>query len=712
MYDTNQILDFIKSPRYQPIKRRALAKKMGVKETSYPDFRMAIRDLMAQGSIIKLKGGRLGLPDKQKLVTGKLSVTRGGFGFVIPEEKGDDIFVGSGKMNGALHGDKVLVTILSTRGKSPEGAVLKILERSRLKIIGTYREEAHASLVEPDSDRFPPRILISAKESKSARPGQKVVVEIFNGDKPDSPLTGRITEILGYPEDSGVDILSVIRRFDLPDKFPPEVKREAEKIPSEIPASELERREDFSGKVCFTIDPADAKDHDDAVSLEILPNGNYLLGVHIADVSQYVPEKAIIDNQAQARATSIYLVDRVIPMLPERLSNEICSLKPNQKRLTYSCMMELDLKGKMHRYEIKESFINSRAKLNYNEVQEFFDTGKSTPSVRGFESELTRMLELSKILLKEREKKGSLDFDLPEAKVVFDKEGKILDIFEAARLGSHRLIEEFMLLANKTVALHVARLSVPFVYRVHDRPDEEKMDNFREMVNRLGYQASLGHPVTPRALQTFLDRIQGRPEEELINEILLRSLKKAVYQVDNIGHFGLAFTHYTHFTSPIRRYPDLIVHRLLKELSRGKYSPQRYQELSQRLPVICKHSSERERQADEAERETLKVKQVEFLQDKAGEVYPGIVSGVMNFGFFVRLEKSLAEGLVRYSDMEDDYYHYDEENYQAVGKKHKRRIRLGDELKVRIVRVDLHKKQIDFMLLPEEGKRKPKSKKR
>jgi ribonuclease R len=461
------------------------------------------------------------------------------------------------------------------------------------------------------------------------------------------------------------------------------------------------RRLDLRQKLCCTIDPIDAKDHDDAVSLEILPKGNFLLGVHIADVSYYVREDSAIDKEALVRGTSVYLPDRVIPMLPEKLSNQICSLRPNEDRLTYSCILELDPQGRTVKYEIKETIIRSKAKLNYEEVQKYFDTGEISESIRGVESHLTRMLELSKMLFKNREKEGSLDFDLPEAKVVYDKEGHILDIFEVARLESHRLIEEFMLLANQTVALQVSRMSVPFVYRVHDKPDDEKMQQFREMVDRLGYKASLGHPITPKRLQTFLKKIKGTPEEELIDELLLRSLKKAVYQMENIGHFGLAFTHYTHFTSPIRRYPDLIVHRLLKELEQGRYPVKRHKDLVQRLPKICQIASDRERVADEAEREALKVKQVEFLKDKVGEVFPGMVSGVMNFGFFVRLEKSLADGLVRYASM-DDYFYFDERNYQAVGKRSKKKFRLGDKVMVRLVRVDATANQIDFALV-EEG---------
>jgi ribonuclease R len=706
------IIGYLRSPSYKPVKRRQLAEKMGVRQSEYPEFRMTIRELVNQGSIVKLRGGRLGYSQPSALAAGKMSATRGGFGFVIPET-GEEIYISPARMGGAVHGDKVLVRLLSTRrGKSPEGMVVKVLERGFSRVVGTFRRARLPGYVVPDDSKLSRNIYVSEKDSTGAGDGQKVIVEITDWkDEGDSP-NGKIVEVLGHPEEKGVDVLTVIKQFELPTEFPKEVEREAEEIPAKISQTEISRRLDLRDKFCFTIDPIDAQDHDDAVSLEILPQANYLLGVHIADVSYYVRERSAIDQEALSRGTSVYLPDRVIPMLPERLSNQICSLKPKQDRLTFSCLIELDQKGRVAGYEIKESVICSRAKLSYEEVQAFFDTGKASRQIKGLEEHLSRMLTLSQVLLKDRERAGSLDFDLPEAKVVYDQQGKILDIFEVARLESHRLIEEFMLLANQTVALQVARMSVPFVYRVHDRPDQEKMQQFREMVERLGYKASLGHPVTPKRLQAFLKRIKGTPEEELVDELLLRSLKKAVYQTENIGHFGLAFKHYTHFTSPIRRYPDLMVHRLLKELQKGRYPYRRNQELSNLLPKICKVSSERERVADEAEREALKVKQVEFLKDKMGEVFPGLVSGVMNFGFFVRLEKSLADGLVRFASMEDDYYYFDEKNYQAVGKRSKKKYRLGDKLLVRLVRVNAELKQIDFEVVEEKTRYKPKGKRR
>jgi ribonuclease R len=701
------ILEFIKKPNYQPIKRRQLAKRLSVNNADYPEFRKLIGEMLSEGAIVKLRGGRLGVPKEATQVSGTLSVAKGGFGFVAAETGKEEIYISPRGMGGAVNGDKVMVRVVSLRkGKSPEGVITKVLERGVSRLVGKLQEERFSFLVVPDDPKLPSQIYIPANQIGEAKAGQKVLIEITEWRRPPENPEGKIVEILGFPGEKGVDVLSVIREFALPLEFPKEVETQAEEIPPAIPKSEIARRLDLRQKFCFTIDPVDAKDHDDAVSLEVMPNGNYHLGVHIADVSYYVKENSPIDKEALVRGTSVYLPDRVIPMLPEKLSNQICSLRPNEDRLTYSCILELDPQGKTVEYEIKETVIRSKARLNYEEVQRYFDSGQISEGVKELENHLNRMLALSKILLKNREKEGSLDFDIPEAKVVYDQEGHILDIFEVARLESHRLIEEFMLLANQTVALHVSRMSAPFVYRVHDKPDDEKMEQFREMVDRLGYKASLGHPITPKRLQAFLKKIKGTPEEELIDEILLRSLKKAVYQMENIGHFGLAFTHYTHFTSPIRRYPDLIVHRLLKELEQGKYPVKRHKELVQNLPKVCQVASDRERAADEAEREALKVKQVEFLKDKVGDVFAGMVSGVMNFGFFVRLEKTLADGLVRYASM-DDYFYFDEKNYQAVGKRSKKKFRLGDKVMVRLIRVDTTANQIDFALV-EEGEEKRK----
>ncbi|MGB8657359.1 MAG: ribonuclease R [Candidatus Zixiibacteriota bacterium] len=697
--EQERILTFLSSQTYRPLKLRDLARNLRVPEEQYGDFRRKIRSMLRDGLIVKLKRGRLGPPEKANSVVGKLISGKTGYGFVVPEDKSEDIYVRGENLGNALHGDKVVVRIHRTkRGPNREGSVLKILQRAKQSVVGIYHQGKYSDCVEPDDRRFPREICIPRADSKEALDGQKVVVSLEDWVDVHLGPQGKITEVLGYPDDPGMDMLTLIKEFDLPLSFPEDVEAELELLPERMGKKEFERRLDLRDKTCFTIDPVDAKDHDDAVSLEIKPNGNYLLGVHIADVSFYVKENSALDAEALKRGTSVYLVDRVIPMLPEKLSNNICSLKPNRGRLTYSVLLELDGEGERVDYQIKETVIKSRAKLNYDEVQKFFDSGSAGKNLNGLEDDLLEMRGLSRKLLEKRLAKGSLDFDLPEAHVVLAKDGTVQDILETERLESHRLIEEFMLLANRTVAEHVSRLSVPFLYRVHEEPDKDKIEAFSDFVSTLGHSFKVSGKIRPKKIQRFLKSVEGKPEEKLINEILLRALKRAGYQPENVGHFGLAFSHYTHFTSPIRRYPDLLVHRLLKELQPGKYTFQRQNQLVRRLPQIGEIASERERLADEAERESIKIKQTEFMQDKLGEEYGGLISGVVPFGFFVRLDSLLVEGLVRVSSLEDDYYLFDERRHRFVGRRIKRVYRLGDRVRVQVTRVDKEKREIDFVL--------------
>ena len=532
--------------------------------------------------MVKIKRGKIGMPDKSSLVVGRLVSSRSGYGFVVPEDRSEDVYISSENMGNALHGDKVVARVYRRkRGPAREGSITKILQRAKQNLVGTFRKTKYADYVEPDNRRFPKDIYIAPDDAGKAREGQKVVVSLQNWVDVHLGPQGKVVEVLGFPDEPGMDMLTLIKECELPLSFPEEVEEELVGLPDKAGKKELEKRLDFRRKNCFTIDPADAKDHDDAVSLEINSNGNYLLGVHIADVSHYVKENSPLDREALKRGTSVYLVDRVIPMLPEKLSNQVCSLKPRRTRLTYSVIMELDPHGERLNYKISESVIQSKAKLNYDEVQEFFDKGKSAKNIKDLENDLANMLNLSRKLLEKRMARGSLDFDLPEARVVLGKDGKVKDILETERLESHRLIEEFMLLANRTVAEHVSRLSVPFLFRVHEEPDKDKMEAFSDFVSTLGYSFPVSGKIRPKRIQRFLKSVEGKPEEELINEILLRALKRACYQPQNVGHFGLAFSHYTHFTSPIRRYPDLLVHRLLKELEAGQYTYPRQNQMKQ-----------------------------------------------------------------------------------------------------------------------------------
>jgi len=712
--DKARILNFMAEKAYRPLKIRELAKGMKIPEEHYRAFRRTVRSMLQEGSIVKIRKNRLGLPEKLNLVVGKLTLNKSGFGFVQSEDGKEEIYINKDDVGTAWNGDKVVVRIYGRQtGKSREGTVIKILERANQTIVGTFKRGKHFFFVQPDDRRFSRDIYIP--EQGEAEEGQKVVVSLEEWqDKYLSP-EGKIQEVLGYPDDPGVDILTLIREYQLPSEFPEEIEREAEKLSKRIPELEYRTRVDFRDKICFTIDPWDAKDHDDAVSLEKLDNGNFFLGVHIADVSYYVRENTRLDKEAFSRGTSVYLADRVIPMLPEKLSNQICSLRPEEEKLTYSCLMEIDPKGKVIKYRIIKSLIQSRAKLNYDEVQAFFDTGKSNKNLPGLEQTLKEMLKLSQILHQKRIAKGSLDFDLPEAKILMGKDGRVLDIFKQERLESHRLIEEFMLLANQCVAKYASSLKVPFLYRVHDQPDKEKIENFAEFISTLGYHFPIDKKDTvmsPKRIQRFLKSAEGTPQEELINELLLRSLKKACYQPENIGHFGLAFSHYTHFTSPIRRYPDLLIHRLLKELEETKsYVPERRAYLQEKLPFIGKFTSDRERLADEVEQESIKLKQIEYLKDKLGEHFSGIIAGILPFGFFVRLDDLLAEGLVRLSSMEDDYYKFDEKNKRLVGRHSRKIYNLGERVKVQLIRVNKEEREIDFNLVSEKGISKKKKRK-
>jgi ribonuclease R len=713
-----QILQFLSDETDHPLKLRELAKRMTVTEQEYGQFRRMIRSMLRDGLLVKIKRGKIGMPDKSRLVVGRVVSSRSGYGFVVPEDKTEDVYISAENIGNALHGDKVVARVYRMkRGANREGSVTKILQRAKQSLVGTFHKTKYANYVEPDDRRFHKDIYIAPDDAVKAREGQKVVVSLENWTDVHFGPQGKVSEVLGFPDEPGMDILTLIKECELPLSFPEEIEEELTALPNRVGKKELERRLDFRRKNCFTIDPVDAKDHDDAVSLEIQPNGNYILGVHIADVSHYVKENSPLDREALKRGTSVYLVDRVIPMLPEKLSNQVCSLKPHRIRLTYSVILELDPQGERVDYKIAESVIQSKSKLNYDEVQEFFDKGTSTKTIKGLEDDLTNMLTLSRKLLEKRMAKGSLDFDLPEAHVVLGKDGEVKDILETERLESHRLIEEFMLLANRTVAEHVSRLSVPFLYRVHEEPDKDKMEAFSDFVSTLGYSFPITGKIRPKRIQRFLKSVEGKPEEELVNEILLRALKRACYQPQNVGHFGLAFSHYTHFSSPIRRYPDLLVHRLLKELEAGQYTYQRQNQMRKRLPRIGEITSERERMADEAERESIKIKQVEFMQDKLGEEYEGLISGVVPFGFFVRLDHLLAEGLVRVSSLYDDYYIFDERRQRWVGRTTKRIYKLGDRIKVQVARVDRDRKEIDFTLAgmgngKERGKRKKEKGKR
>jgi ribonuclease R len=718
-----QIIDTTRGDAYRPLRKKELARAMGIPKQMYDHFRQTLRELEREGALCRIKGGRYTATKETEIVAGQLSVTRSGNGFLACDAGGPDVYVRAMNLGTALHGDRVSVQLSGRprRSGAPEGRVVEVLERGSSSVVGTYQTKGRGGCVIPDDPRITWELLVAEADRLGAQKGQKVVAEIGTQESARGALAGRVLEVLGNPDDPGMDVLSILKAYDLPTEFPETVDEETERTPAIIPEAEIARRVDFRDELVFTIDPEDAKDFDDAVSIKQLDNGHVLLGVHIADVSFYVPEQSALDREARARGTSVYLVDRVIPMLPERLSSEICSLRPDEDRLTMSAVMELDAKGEVVTYQVVDSVIRSGARLTYQQAQAMLDgTGEKDrdkppasslqPPLYGRVADALRQLDrLSKVLIERRKKRGSIDFDLPEPEVTLDELGVPIDIQRAERLSTHRLIESFMLLANVTVARHMADAEAPFLYRVHEPPDQEKLEAFAHFVRALGYSFHTKEAHSPKYLRDFLSKVAGHREEPLVHELLLRSMKRAVYTPENSGHFGLACPLYTHFTSPIRRYPDLVVHRILRETHAAKgMSSERETRWTETLPEIGAWISERERIAVEAERASVKVKQAAFMEDKIGEQFWGIISGVTKFGLFVELEKFLVEGLVHVSSLTDDYYELDEAQYALIGARTAKRLRMGDLVRIRVLRVDRHLRQVDFELVEDEKKKKAK----
>jgi ribonuclease R len=696
------------------MKVKELAAALDIPKPEYRKFRNVISELIDSGELVRLKRNRIGLASELNVLVAPISITRSGIGFVEQDSDDPDILIPERQLGTALDSDKVMVRRTGTIDGRPTGAVIRVVERAARNIVGVVHTSRHFVFVTPDNPRIHRDILIPAKDTQDARDGQKVVAVLEEWDDPNRNPVGRIIEVLGFPGDPGVDMLTVVKSYNLPEEFPPEVIDEAERVSAASIDEEAPRREDYTNQCVYTIDPSDAKDFDDAVSVERLDNG-YRLGVHIADVSHFVQPGSALDKEALARGNSVYLPGMVIPMIPEALSNDICSLRPDRNRLAHSVIIDFDSKGNMLSWKVKDTIIKSRARLAYEQVQEFFDTGTPDKATRPVADNLLVARELAQLLCKRRFTEGSLDFDLPEASIVLDQQGSVLEIGNRIRLEAHRLVEEFMLAANKAVAVHVHKKSVPFIYRVHERPDIEKVQDFADMMSRLGYSFPVSEHIQPAVFAKFLKKIEGTPEEGFINELMLRSMKKAVYQRENIGHFGLAFRHYTHFTSPIRRYPDLLVHRLLRKLKDGRYPKQFAAKVNDLIDRAAVHCSETERLAESAERHAVKVKQIAYMADHVGETFPGVITGVTGYGFFVRLDDLGVEGLVRVSTIDDDYYHFDEKNYQLVGRRSRKTYRLGSAVEVGVVRVDKAKNELDLFLAktdeqppaPAAGKARP-----
>lgn len=706
MITEQELLDFMRETAYKPMTYQELEQHLNIEGAeAFKQLLLLLNQMEQEGKIYRTRNNRYGIPERMNLLRGRMQVHPKGFGFLLPDDDTiPDVYIHANDMKGAMNGDTVLVRILDKGpgGGRMEGEVVKIVQRAITQVVGTFENHESFGFVIPDDKRITRDIFIPAGKFMGAVTGTKVAANIVDYPEGRSSATGEIVEILGHKDDPGVDIISIIRKYGLPETFSEEAILEAEKVPDTITEEDLKGRRDLRGKRMVTIDGEDAKDLDDAVSIERLDNGHYLLGVHIADVSYYVRENSALDREAFERGTSVYLVDRVIPMLPRRLSNGICSLNPQVDRLTLTCEMEFDEKAKLVRYEIYPSVIRTTERMTYTNVRKILVDEDPELIERYGElvDDFRLMEELAMKLREKRMRRGAIDFDFAEAKVLVDENGKPTDIIKRERSIAEMIIEEFMLSANETVAEHFHWLKVPFLYRVHEEPDSEKLFHFMEFISNFGYVVKgKANSVHPRALQALLEEIKGKKEETVISTVLLRSMKQARYDAESLGHFGLATDFYCHFTSPIRRYPDLVIHRIIREvLEKGSLSESREEYLAARMPEIARQSSERERIAQDAERETEALKKAEFMLDKVGEEFEGIISSVTSFGMFVELENTV-EGMIRLSDMHDDYYLYHEKLHALIGERTSRIYRIGDEVKVRVTRVNLDEHTIDFELV-------------
>jgi ribonuclease R len=712
-YTHKQLIEAIRTRAGKPMMVRELMRLLRLKSDDRHDLKHALNELVLSGDVVKTRGNRYGLPEKMDLETGFFQAHPAGYGFVIPEKKGKpDIFINLRSRLDAMDGDKVIARITPAVGRKKtagkrEGTIIRILERAHTKVVGIFELPESRVLthgyVTPSNPRITQDLFIQRENINGATPGDIVSAEIISYPLGGRQPEGRIMRIIGRPGQPGIDSELIIEQYEIPVRFSPASLQEADKVPQEVTPLMRKGRRDLRDLPTVTIDGEKARDFDDAVSIEKIRTG-YRLWVHIADVAQYVQEGSFLDEEAYQRGTSVYLPDRAIPMLPVQLSNGICSLNPNVDRLTLTCEMEISPAGDILRYDIYESVINSSERMTYTTVRQIL-VDRDPSQRRRYENLLhgfELMAELMEILRAKRAKRGSIDFDLPEPEIVLDLQGRMTDIIRAERNMAHQIIEEFMLAANETVAGHIETREAPFLYRIHEEPAEDKLTDLIEFLATLGITLPAVKKLKPLHLQKALARAKGTPEESLINTVLLRTMKQARYSEENVGHFGLAAETYTHFTSPIRRYPDLIVHRILKADMRGRLKEEAYiEKLSQNLPEAAVHCSRRERTAMEAERDVVAMLKLEFMQDKLGEVYEGIITGVVQFGFFVQLREFFVEGLVHLSTLTDDYYHYVEKLHCLRGERRKCVYRIGDLVRVSVDRVDPVRKRIDFSLAPE-----------
>lgn len=694
------IYDLICDDLYVPMKLKEIAMLLQIPREQRNELKEVLEVLEADGKIYVSKKGKY-VKGQPQYLKGIFQANLRGFGFVLREDE-EDVFIPEENINGAFQGDEVEFLITkSPEGRRKEGKIVRVVSHGTTKVIGLYEKSKSFGFVRPDNQRFLKDIYIPAGKEKGAMTGHKVVVELtsYGGEK--MKPEGKVVEIIGHINDPGTDIMSIVKGYDMPVEFPEKVLNQAERVGKDVSEADMAGRMDLRDWQMVTIDGEDAKDLDDAVSLTEVENG-WKLGVHIADVTNYVQEKSALDREALKRGTSVYLADRVIPMLPHKLSNGICSLNAGENRLALSCIMTVDKKGEIVDHVIAETVIRVDQRMSYTsvakilEAQDEQERQKYEKLVPMFE----QMAEVSGLLRERRKKRGAIDFDFPETKMILDEQGRPVELKPYERNVATKMIEDFMLAANETVAEEYFWREIPFLYRTHEAPEEDKVKKLSTFINNFGYHIHMGNEIRPKEIQKLLEKVEGTPQEALISRLALRSMKQARYTPENAGHFGLAAQYYTHFTSPIRRYPDLQIHRIIKENLRGRLSDDRMAHYEKILQEVATQSSEMERRAEEAERETVKLKKVEYMQDRIGEEFEGVISGITKWGAYVELPNTI-EGLVHVVNMKDDHYEYREEQYELVGEHFRNVYKLGQRVRVRVLGADRLQRTIDFEFCEE-----------